>query len=134
MNLQLVIKVSGVLLILLACAHATFPSLFHWREELRRLSTLNRQMFLVHSFFMAVLLAGFGALNLFYTNELLEQSSLSRAIVAGMACFWLLRLFVQLFVYDPSLWKGNSRRTAAHVGFTLFWVALVSQYTAVLWR
>ena len=132
MTLNILMKTTGVFLLLLAAAHAIFPRLFHWKEDLSQLSLLNRQIFFVHTFFIVVVLVEFGALNLFFTQSLLEPVPLSRAILAGMASFWFLRLIVQLFVYDPNLWRGSHFRTAAHVMFTAFWSFLTVVYISAL--
>lgn len=130
MILQTAIQVSGVFLLGLAAAHAVFPRLFRWKDELRGLSLLNRQMFLVHCFFIALLLAALGLLCLLYSEQLLQKTDLSRALLGGMAIFWFLRLIVQIFIYDSSLWRGNSLRTAAHVAFTSFCIFLVVVYAS----
>ena len=38
-----------------------FPRQFRWREELARLSLLNRQIFLVHTFFIVLVVTMMGA-------------------------------------------------------------------------
>ena len=132
MNSTILIQCSGVLLILLAIAHLFFPKPFHWKEELSRLSLLNRQIFLVHCFFIALVLMIFGCLCLFYTEQLLQNTPLSHAVLAGMAMFWFARLIIQLFVYDSKLWRGNRFRTVVHYLFTAFWISLVLVYTLPL--
>ncbi|MCI0414900.1 hypothetical protein L0222_19155 [bacterium] len=125
MLLSLLMKISGTFLLALAIAHVFFPRQFQWKEQLRSLSLLNRQMFLVHSFFIALILVAFGLMNLFLTEDLLNHNRLGKAVVAGMGVFWFLRLLVQLFIYDSSLWKGNFCRTAIHFFFISFWTSLV---------
>jgi hypothetical protein len=118
----------------LALAHFAFPRRFQWKEELARLSPLNRQMFQVHVLFIAVVLVLFGALSLFLADELLVPSPLSRALLGGFLLFWALRLYVQLFVYERALWRGHRLHTAVHVVFTAFWTYLVAVYGTALAR
>jgi hypothetical protein len=133
-SLALHLELAGLGLILLALAHLTFPKRFGWREELARLSLLNRQMFQVHVFFIALVLVLFGALSLFGARALLTPGPLSKAVLAGFTLFWTLRLYVQLFVYDRALWRGHRFNAAVHVGFTAFWTYLVLVYGTALLR
>ena len=57
------LRIAGALQILLALLHLAFPKRFQWKEELARLSPLNRQIFLVHTFFICVVLTLIGALS-----------------------------------------------------------------------
>jgi hypothetical protein len=118
----------------LALAHLAFPRRFHWKEELQRLSPLNRQMFLVHVFFIGVVLVFFGVVSLLHADALLTPSPLARAVLAGFTLFWALRLYVQLFVYERALWRGNRLHTFFHVLFTSYWSYLVAVYATALSR
>jgi hypothetical protein len=134
MTLGLHLKIVGVSLLILSLAHAFFPKRFQWPEELSRLSLLNRQMFGVHCFFIALVLFFFGLLSLFFTEALLERTALARPVLAGLTLFWAIRLFVQLFVYDRLLWKGNRFNTRAHVVVTLLWTYYATIYGWALWE
>lgn len=134
MNPAIHLKVAGALLLLLAAAHAFFPRRFRWREELARLSLLNRQIFLVHGFFIALTVAMMGALSLFFTDALLEPTPLARLVLGGLAAFWAVRLVVQWAVYDRRLWVGHRFNTAVHVAFTALWCYLAGTYGCALWR
>ncbi len=132
MSLSLHLRIAGLGLIVLAFAHLAFPKRFHWKEELPRLSPLNRQMFQVHVFFIGLVLVLFGTLSLVFADALLTPGPLSKAVLAGFTLFWSLRLFVQLFVYERALWRGNRLHTFFHVLFTAFWTYLVAVYGAAL--
>jgi hypothetical protein len=127
------LRVAGATLIFLALLHAAFPRRFKWHEETARLSPLNRQMFFVHSFFIAVTLALFGVLSFVIAGSLAAPSAVSRTVLGGFVVFWLLRLLTQLFVYDASLWRGDRFNTAVHVLLAAFWTYLVSVYGTALW-
>lgn len=132
--LEICLRIAGVLLLLLAGAHFTFPKRFNWAEELSRLSLLNRQMFLVHVGYIVLLLASMGVLSLFFTGALLERSQLARLVLAWLSLFWLSRLVVQWFVYDRQLWRGNRLHTGVHVVFTGLWCYLALVYGWGFWQ
>jgi len=135
--IELQLKIVGTLLVLLGVAHCYFPKRFGWKDELARLSLLNRQIFLVHTFFIALTLVLMGSITALYAKALLEPSPVNRAILACAAIFWACRLFVQFFVYDSKLWKGNAFNTWMHVLFSCFWIYLVATYSIaakLAWR
>ena len=68
LTIELHLKLSGLVLILLGIAHAFFGSRFNWKQELQRLSLLNRQIFYVHTFFIALVVTMLGILACFFTN------------------------------------------------------------------
>jgi hypothetical protein len=126
------LKIVGFLLIFLGLAHAGFGRHFKWKEECGRLSPFNRQMFRVHCFFIALTLVLLGTCSLVYTKALLEPTSLSRVFLTGVVIYWLCRLFIQFFVYDSALWRGQKFNTAMHVLFSIFWLYVVATYSAAL--
>lgn len=128
MNLEFHLRAAGAVQVALAAIHLLFPKRFAWKEELPRLSLLNRQIFLVHTFFICVVLVLFGSWSFFLAPDLLRPSPLSRPVVGGIAVFWLLRLFCQWFVYDPSLWRGDRRNTRIHWAATAVWIYLAAVY------
>jgi hypothetical protein len=132
--LETCLRIAGLLLILLAAAHVTFPKRFQWAQELPRLSLLNRQMFLVHVGYIVFLVAAMGVLSLVFTGALVERTLLARLVLAWLFVFWFSRLFVQWLVYDRSLWQGNRFNTAVHFVFTSLWVYLSVVYGWALWR
>jgi hypothetical protein len=126
MDLQL--KIVGVLLIILAIAHAFFPKYFKWKQDLAPLSLINRQMFYVHSFFIGLVVLLMGLLCVTSTEELLN-TNLGKRICLCLAAFWTARLAVQFFAYSPKLWKGKAFETATHVMFSIFWIYLAAVFS-----
>jgi hypothetical protein len=132
--LEICLRLAGLLLVVLAAAHVTFPKRFHWADELPRLSLLNRQMFLVHVWYIALTVASMGVLSLVFTEALLARSLLARLVLAWLCAFWLSRLVVQWFIYDRQLWVGNRLNTGVHILFTAMWCYLSLVYGWALWR
>jgi hypothetical protein len=133
MNLRLHLEIVGVLLLVLGISHAFFGRYFGWPGELARVSLLTRQVFNVHTFFIGLLLVLLGACSFFYADALLAPAPLSRALLTGMAVFWLCRLLCQWFVYDRALWRGNRFRTVMHVAFSMLWIYAVLTYGGALY-
>jgi hypothetical protein len=118
LNLRIVGLVMGALAVL----NLFVPRRFNWREEMARLSLLNRQIFQAHSVFLILTLALFSALLLTCADALLEGTRLSRAILGGLTLFWGLRMLMQWFFYSPAIWRGHRFNTVMHCVFSATWV------------
>ena len=118
--MEIHLKIIGTLLIVLSLIHVIFPSYFNWKNELQHLSLINRQMMTVHTFFIALTVFLIGLLCVTSASELIE-TSLGKKISLGLAVFWTIRLFTQIFIYSPKLWKGKTFETIVHILFTIFW-------------
>jgi hypothetical protein len=124
-------KIIGILLMLLALIHIIFPKYFNWKDELKSLSLINREMMTIHTLFIAVVVFLMGLLCLTSATALIE-TDLGKRISLGLGIFWGLRLITQFFGYSSELWKGKSFETTVHILFSLFWtyLTIVFMYTA----
>lgn len=116
-------KIAGILLMILALVHLFFPQYFNWKEELKSLNLINRQMVVVHTFFIALVIFLIGLLCLTSAPDLI-QTRLGKVISLGLSVFWTTRLFFQFFIYSPELWKGKAFETIIHVLFSSLWAYL----------
>ena len=121
-------KIIGVLLILLAGIHAVFPSYFNWKNELKQLSLVNKQVMVIHTFFIALIVFLMGVLCLCY-SDLLLKSELGKIVCGGFAIFWSVRLFTQFFWYSSKLLIGKKFETGVHILFSGFWTYLAVVFT-----
>jgi hypothetical protein len=127
------LHIVGVLMAVLVVVNLTVPRVLHWREDIVRLSLVNRQIFQVHAAFIILVLALFSALLLICGDTLLEPSRLSRAVLVGLTIFWTLRMLVQWCFYSPAVWRGDRFKTAMHYVFSLAWVYITTTFAASLW-
>ena len=117
----------GWILIPLGFIHVIFPRYFRWREELPKLQLINRELMVVHTFFIALMVILIGLLCISSARELVE-TALGRRICGGLAIFWGCRLAAQFLGYSTELWRGKTFETVMHVVFTLLWVALTTVF------
>ena len=127
------LRVVGVVMASLVVVNLVVPRLFHWREEMSRLSLLNRQIFQAHNVFLILTLALFSALLLTSGAALLEPTRLSRAVLAGLTVFWGLRMLMQWYFYSPLIWRGHRFNTVMHYVFSVTWVYVTTVFAAALW-
>ena len=126
--MELHLNIIGFALIPLALIHVIFPKYFKWKEELKSLSLMNRQMMTVHTFFVALIVLLMGVL-LVTSAHYIVSTKQGNHIALGFAIFWSARLLTQFFWYSSKLWKGKAFETIVHIVFSLAWVYL----TVVFW-
>ena len=132
MNIELHLRIVGVLLFALLGLNFVLPRRFNWREELPRLSLINRQIFIVHAIFIALLLGMFGTLSLFFAPLLTAPDRLAQLVLAGLAIFWFVRLLAQWFIYDRAVARQAVRNDDARA-VQLVWLYFTATYSAALW-
>jgi hypothetical protein len=127
------LRVTGLLMAALVVLNIFIPRRFGWREELSRVSLVNRQIFRVHTFFLIVTLALFSALLLTSADALVEPTRLARAVLLGLTIFWGLRMLMQWFYYSPALWRGRRFNTAMHLLFSGLWIYVTAVFAVALY-
>ena len=132
-TLLLHLRLAGVVMASLVVVNLLVPRRFHWREEMLRLSLVNRQIFQAHSVFLVLTLALFSALLLTCGPALLEPTRLSRAVLAGLTIFWGLRMLMQWCFYSPLIWRGHRFNTVMHYTFSVVWVYVTTVFAVALW-
>jgi hypothetical protein len=126
------IQFIGIAFLLLGFVHIIFPKYFNWKIDLAALSLINRQMMVVHTFFIALVVVLMGLLCIFCADEL-TQTTLGKKISGGLAIFWGIRMFIQFFGYSSKLWKGKAFETTVHILFSLFWMYITSVFILNTW-
>jgi hypothetical protein len=122
--------VGGLLHFVVLIASALTPRVLDWRANLATLHPLLRRLFWVYGSFIVLMIVSFGALTLWHAEELASGAALSRSICAMIAIFWLARLGVQLFVFDPGEFLTTAWLRLGYHGLTLLFSALVFIYGA----
>ena len=130
--MELHLKITGLILVILSIVHGVFPRHFHWQKELNLLSLVNKQMMYVHTFFIALVVLLMGLLCLTSSKELIE-TNLGRRICLGLGVFWIIRLVIQFFGYSSELWKGKTFETAIHILFIFLWTYLSFVFCTIAW-
>jgi hypothetical protein len=108
-------------------AAALVPFRLNWRDELRVLPPLHRQMYWVYGAYVLMSIMAFSALSIFNARELAGGSGLARGVCAYGTVFWGIRLALQT-VFDVSehltawwLKAGYRMLTLLFAGFTIIY-------------
>jgi hypothetical protein len=98
---------AGAVQLVIIAANFVLPTKLRCRENLANVSPMIRSVFVVHWVYIVLVLGIFTSLSFWFAPELAGASRLGRFLSAVIAVFWLLRLPIQLFFYDPALRRQN---------------------------
>lgn len=110
------IWVAGLVHLILAAANFLLPGILDYRTNLGGMRPIFRQIFVVHSIYLVLILLIFGTVCILFPRDLAGASSLGKFLCAAMALFWLLRVPLQLFYYDREL---RRQRRLGDVAYTV---------------
>jgi hypothetical protein len=104
-------------------ASALVPFRLNWRDELRGLSRLHRQMYWVYGGYIVLSITAFAVLSILNSRELASGSDLARGFCAYVAVFWSIRVVLQA-VFDVkkhlTTWWLKSGYFALTIMFAIF--------------
>jgi hypothetical protein len=98
---------AGALQLVIIAGNIFLPKKLQCRENLARVSPMIREVFIVHWVYIVLVLGIFTSLSFWFAPELAGASRLGRYLSAVIAVFWLVRVPIQLFFYDPELRRQN---------------------------
>jgi len=101
------IWLAGGLHVAIILANVPLPRRLQLRRNLVGVPAFIRQIFYVHWIYIVFVLGLFAALCFAFAPELAGGSGLGRFLSAFIAGFWLLRLLLQRFYYDPQVRCAN---------------------------
>lgn len=78
-----------------AVFHVFFWRLFRWKQELARLSFLNRAIMQVMNLCLIAVFLAFAYVSMFHSEELMG-TALGRSLLVFIALFWFLRALEQI--------------------------------------
>jgi hypothetical protein len=122
---------AGLVQLVIASANFFLPRKLRYAANISRMDMIVRQVFIVHSVYIVLMLAGLAGLCLAFPHELAGASRLGRCLSGFIAVFWVLRVPIQLFYYEPALKRQNF---AMHILFTTAFVYLAAVFTAAVLR
>jgi hypothetical protein len=108
-------------------ASVQVPSALRWRDELRPLPRLHRQMHWVYSGYVVLSIVAFAAISLLNARELAEGGALARAMCAYIAVFWGVRLGLQA-VFDLRPYLTSPLKRAGVAALTVLFALLTLVY------
>ena len=99
--------VAGAIQLVIIVTNLALPKKLRCRENLVKVSPMIREVFVVHWLYIVLVIGIFTSLCFWFAPELAGASRLGRFLSAAIAIFWLLRVPIQLFFYDPDIRRQN---------------------------
>jgi hypothetical protein len=97
------VYLAGVIYTGIVLVNFILPRKLKTSENMASVPRFLRQVFYVHWFYIVLIVAFFAALCFGFPEDLMGASGVGRFLSAFMAGFWLIRVVLQLFFYDPEL-------------------------------
>lgn len=98
---------AGALHLVVASANVFAFGKFRYRDHLRNVPLVMRQVFLVQNAYIMFVQIGFAILCFYFAGELTSGMGLGRAIAGFLAVFWGSRVLLQLCYYDREARRAN---------------------------
>jgi alginate O-acetyltransferase complex protein AlgI len=100
------------------------PYRLKWKEELAKISTFNRKIFLTYAAYTGLAIVTLGTLSLLLHNEILhgDKAALYLSVVIG--CFWGLRVLIDYFSFGHKDWPEGPMFVIGHTCLTTLFVFL----------
>jgi hypothetical protein len=129
MNLAMWIVIGGVLHFGILLASGLTPQVLDWRQALKPLDPLLRQLIWVHGAFIVLMIVLFGLLSVALPGELASGTTLARAVCGGIGLFWCIRLGIQFFLFDARAYLTQPLLRFGYHGLTLVFLYNTIVYT-----
>ena len=108
-------------------ASSLVPFQLNWKEDLKSLPRLHRQMYWVYGGYIVLSIVAFGVISIMNAAELASGSGLARAFCAYVALFWGIRLVLQA-VFDVKAHLTKWWLKCGYHGLTLLFLSFLLIY------
>ena len=120
--------VGGIAHCAVLTASALVPFKLNWREELRQLPRLHRQMYWTYGAYVVLNIIAFATISILNRNELASGGGLARSVLAYIAVFWAIRVMLQA-VFDVQQHLTTWWLKVGYHGLTVLFLFLVLLYS-----
>ena len=117
---------AGQLTVLIASALVPFR--LKWREEMRVLPVLHRQMYWTYGGYVVLSIIALGTISLFNAEELARGSGLARGVCVYAAVFWGIRVGLQP-VFQVKQYLTTWWLKAGYIGLTFMFAGFTAIYS-----
>src|SRR4030095_13021701 len=99
-----------------------------WRKNLASLPSFLRRLFWVYGAFIVLAIIGLGTLTLVHARAMSSGDPLARGLCGFIAFFWLARLVVQIWVFDPTPFLTTRLMRFGYHALTAAFIYLAAVY------
>ena len=111
------------------------PRILGWQGAIAQMPLLVREVFHVHTFFIALTCAIFGSITWRFAGQIAHPThELIRWFAGAIGIFWGIRCVMQWTFYSSSHWRGLLDKTIAHWMLFLGYGAFAITYLTAAFR
>lgn len=107
------------------------PFRLNWKDELARLSSFNRKIFLNYAAYVGLMIVSFGILSLVLHDEMMRGDKAAVCLAVLIAIFWGVRVLVDYFYFGHKDWPAGPLFVIGHTCLTTLFVFLTSTYAGI---
>ena len=115
------LEIAGVSMIVLALGHVYIARLLNWKEDLKKLTPINEQVFYAHTLFIACGLLLLGLVITVVPSVLVVHSMLAMIANGCFAMCWLSRLIFQFVCFTGKIHDNKKVDTTLRLLSTFLW-------------
>lgn len=128
LSLRNLVWLAGALQFCQIPAMLASPRMLNWREDLAKLSAINRQIVVVIGGAIVLAGIGLGVVVVLCATEMVNGGRLGTALCGFLAIFWLYRDIVQIFLYSK-IWPEGVAGKLSHYGLMVLFTFQVCAYS-----
>ena len=125
------LQIAGVSMIVLAVGHVYIARLLNWKEDLKKLTPINEQVFYAHTLFIACGLLLLGLVIALVPYVLVVRSMLAMIADGSFAICWLCRLIFQFACFTGKIHNNKTVDTSLRLASTILWIFYTVLFTAL---
>jgi uncharacterized protein YjeT (DUF2065 family) len=129
LTLRNLIRLAGLLHFCQIPAMMFAPGMLGWKEDIAKLSEINRNIVKVIGGAIVLVVIGTGIVVLIGADQLAAGGRLAAAFCAFLGVFWLYRGTVQVTLY-AKIWPGGLLGRLSYLGLSLLFFFLTAAYCA----
>lgn len=122
-------RLTGIAHFLQVPAMLLAPKMLWWKEDMAKLLPVNQTLFTVITKFILLTVLGLGAIVAWAAEEMVSFSRLAVGLSFFLGIFWLVRFFVQIFLYS-NIWPEGFWGRISHKGLIGLFFFLAISYGA----
>ncbi len=127
------IVAAGIGQLSILIASSIVPFRLNWREDLKSLPTLHRQMYWVYGGYVVLSIIAFALISILNARELASGTGLARGFCCYVALFWGIRLALQS-VFDVKEHLTARWLKAGYFALTVLFAFFTVVYGWAAWR
>jgi hypothetical protein len=127
----LALQIAGVSMVVLALGHVYIARLLNWKEDLKKLTPINEQVFYAHTLFIACGLLLLGLVLATDPSVLVARSKLAMIADGCFSLCWLSRLVFQFAYFTGKIHDNKMVDSGLRLLSTILWIFYTVLFTAL---